>query len=99
MTTLTITWCLTAVLAAYSILAADVDNTLSTEKSTGKESSAMSEPWVLVFALIACTMFVVCFLVVWMLVVKVKAHCVKKDAEASREYSPVYEDMHRLQNK
>ncbi|KAG7335174.1 hypothetical protein KOW79_001770 [Hemibagrus wyckioides] len=77
----------------------DVDKTLSSEKSTGKESSAMTEPLVLVFALIACTMLVVCFLVVWVLVPKVKAHCVNQDAEDSREFSPVYEDMHRVQNK
>lgn len=30
---------------------------------------------------------------------QMKAHCVNQDAEDSREFSPVYEDMHRVQNK
>ncbi|KAK2829199.1 hypothetical protein Q7C36_017189 [Tachysurus vachellii] len=77
----------------------DVDKTVPTEKSTSNTSHAMSEPLVLVFALIACTIFLVCFLMIWMCVPKIKAKCVKQHAETSREYSPVYEDMHRVQNK
>ncbi|XP_027027651.1 uncharacterized protein LOC113659199 [Tachysurus fulvidraco] len=77
----------------------DVDKTVPSEKSTSNMSTAISEPLVLVFALIACTIFLVCFLMMWMCVPKIKAKCVKQDAETSREYSPVYEDMHRVQNR
>ncbi|MCI4385305.1 hypothetical protein PGIGA_G00048900 [Pangasianodon gigas] len=74
----------------------DVDKTILSEKSTGKGSSGMSEPLVLVFALTACTMLVVCFLVMWVLAPKVKALCANQADDASREYNPVYEDMHRV---
>lgn len=49
---------------------ADVDKTY-VQKSTGKESSAMSEPLVLISVLTACTMFVVFFLVMWVIAPKV----------------------------
>lgn len=43
---------------------ADADNAI-------EKQSPLSEPLVLVFALTACTMLVVCFLVMWVLVPKV----------------------------
>ncbi|XP_017339533.1 uncharacterized protein LOC108274132 [Ictalurus punctatus] len=76
----------------------DVDKTY-VQKSTGKESSAMSEPLVLISVLTACTMFVVFFLVMWVIAPKVKARCVNQADDASREYNPVYEDMHRVNKK
>lgn len=47
----------------------DLDETRMSEST--RMSPAMSEPLVLVFALIACTIFLVCFLMMWMCIPKV----------------------------
>ncbi|KAF7698273.1 uncharacterized protein LOC124396997 [Silurus meridionalis] len=74
----------------------DVDKTSPPEKSTGKGAFTLSEPLILIFALTACTMVIVFFLVMWVLAPKVKALCVTRADDTPREYIPVYEDMHRV---
>ncbi|KAF4092315.1 hypothetical protein AMELA_G00019510 [Ameiurus melas] len=78
------------------LLVNDVDKPAHTEKSTGKGASAMSEPLVLISVLTASTMLVVFFLLMWVFAPKVKDRCVNHSDDASREYNPVYEDLHRV---
>ncbi|KAL7861168.1 hypothetical protein AOLI_G00175170 [Acnodon oligacanthus] len=76
------------------------ENEAVTDKVSRTETSAMPETLVLVSAITACTVVILCMLVtvVW-LVPKVKALCARRREDGSKAHNAVYEDMraHRMQ--